>query len=201
MSPIELAKQAPMPPIDLVKHAPLPLELVKHAPLPPLAPVQHAPLPPLVPAKHLPPPLRDLGYARPRRLLGLRSMLNATCEPCPSTHFKNASGNEFCARCPDGMYSLDGIGCVFVPFNTTTTAPETTPQTTTTLKTNSTTPAPGRRASTTPETQSDSLLIVIGVVSALLALGCGGAILWVFCIKKRDRHDKDEDKEDAQADK
>jgi threonine synthase len=89
------------------------------------------------------------------------------------------------------MYSLDGIGCVFVPFNTSTTtapettapettapettAPETTPQTTTTTapgtttaveKKNTTTPAPSRRVSTTPETQADTMLIVIGVVSA-----------------------------------
>jgi hypothetical protein len=53
---------------------------------------------------------------------------------------------------------------------------------------------PARRVSTTTDTQPDTMLVVIGVVSALLALGCGGAVLWLFCIRKRDRNDEDQDK-------
>jgi hypothetical protein len=54
---------------------------------------------------------------------------------------------------------------------------------------NTTTPPPNRRASTA-DAQSDTMLVVIAVVSALLGLGCGGALLWVFCIKKPNRKDE-----------
>ena len=229
---LEIDSQPPPPP-PLFALAPASVEIMPPPPLhlqvatppPPLQIRRPPPAPPVKskpPVKWMPPPpLRELGSARPRRLLGLRSVLNATCEPCSSTHYKNTTGNDVCARCPDGMYSLDGLGCVFVPFNTTTTpmptsttpsptttAETTTPSPTTTAETttaetttpspttnaDTTTPVPARRVSTTTDAQPDTMLVVIGVVSALLALGCGGAVLWLFCIRKRDRNDEDQDK-------
>jgi len=61
----------------------------------------------------------DHSFSPARRLLG-RESKGGTCMPC-QPYYKNISGNEFCMSCPDDMYSPDGLGCIFAPFNVTKT--------------------------------------------------------------------------------
>ena len=158
----------------------------------------------------------EYGFSRPRRLFGRRSLEIGTCSPC-QPYYKNASGNGVCTSCPDSMYSPDGLSCIFKSFNTTSSVKTTSLSIQSSVASTSTafqntittivmtTPAPVVvptstslyiiTARTTPapvsETQTDNVLLVIGIVSGCCVLLCLCLICFLcFCFESNDREEE-----------
>ncbi len=88
-----------------------------------------------------------------RRLMQYTALVPATCQPCASSYYKSAVGNNFCSACPPGTRGTDGLTCVAAtnstPAPTTATTARTTATSAPTLATTAPTLATTARTTAT----------------------------------------------------